>query len=104
VDKQEGRGWGGAVAALHAGDSDAAGEWIADARQRCDRLPDRYGWVSGFVALGQLEIAASLQPRNVLPMARRLYREAVQADLPLARALASQVTSPGLQARAAALG
>ncbi|HEY3734349.1 MAG TPA: hypothetical protein VGL63_10575, partial [Streptosporangiaceae bacterium] len=113
-----------ALLALHAGDSNAAGEWIADARQRCDRLPDRYVWVSGFVALGQLEIAASLQPRNVLPLARRLYREAVQADLPefiawalvyqaeagdqanlpLARTLASQVTSPGPQARAAALG
>lgn len=113
-----------ALLALHAGDSNAAGGWIADARQRCDRLPDRYVWVSGFVALGQLEIAASLQPRNVLPLARRLYREAVQADLPefiawalvyqaeagdranlpLARTLASQVTSPGLQARAAALG
>ena len=47
-----------ALLALHAGDPAAAGQWITDARRRCDRLPDRYVWVSGFVALGHLEINA----------------------------------------------
>jgi hypothetical protein len=108
---------------MHAGDAAAADRWIADARQRCDRLPDRYVWVSGFVGLGQLEIAARLEPERVLPLARRLYREALQADLPefvawalvyqaeagvrqsgpLARSVASGVTSRALQARVAAL-
>jgi DNA-binding SARP family transcriptional activator len=113
-----------ALLALHEGDADAAGEWIADARRRCDRLPDRYVWVSGFVALGQLEIAARHQPELVLPLARRLHTDAVRTDLPefvawalvyqaeagdlanpgLVQALAGQVASPALQARAAALG
>lgn len=112
-----------ALLALQAGDAAAAEEWITDARRRCDRVPDRYVWVSGFVALGQLEIAASQQPDRVMPLARRLYREAARADLPefigwaliyqaeagdpasplLARAIAGQVSNPALQARAAAL-
>jgi DNA-binding SARP family transcriptional activator len=113
-----------ALLASHAGDADAALEWIIDARRRCDRLPDRYVWVSGFVGLGHLEIAARQQPELVLPLARRLYRDAVLTDLPefiawaliyqaeaghpanipLARTLAGQVCNPALQARAAALG
>jgi DNA-binding SARP family transcriptional activator len=112
-----------ALLALHEGDAAAAGEWIIDARRRCDRVPDRYVWVSGFVALGHLEIAARQQPELVLPLARRLYRDAQRADLPefiawalvyqaeagdlaslpLARTLASGITNPVLQARAAAL-
>ena len=48
-----------ALLALHAGDPAAAGKWITDARRRCDRLPDRYVWVSGFVALGHPERQAS---------------------------------------------
>jgi DNA-binding SARP family transcriptional activator len=112
-----------ALLALQAGDAAAAAEWITDARRRCDRFPDRYVWVSGFVALGHLEIAASHQPDLVLPLACRLYRDAVRADLPefiawaliyqaeagdqgnlpLAKAIAGQVTNPALRARAAAL-
>jgi DNA-binding SARP family transcriptional activator len=113
-----------ALVALHAGDPARAGEWITDARRRCDRVPDRYVWVSGFVALGQLEIAARQQPDLVMPLSRRLYHDALRADLPeftawaliyqaeagdlasvpLAQAVAGQVTNPALQARAAALG
>jgi tetratricopeptide (TPR) repeat protein len=113
-----------ALLALHAGDAAAAEAWIIDARRRCDRVPDRYVWVSGFVALGHLEIAASQRPDLVMPLARRLYREATRADLPefigwaliyqaeagdpasppLARAIAREVTNPALQARAAKLG
>ncbi len=112
-----------ALLALHDGDATAAGEWITDARRRCDRVPDRYVWVSGFVALGHLEIAASREPELVLPLARRLYREATRTDLPefigwalvyqaeagdqaslaLARTVAREVTNPALQARAEAL-
>jgi hypothetical protein len=33
-------------------------------------------------ALGHLEIAARQQPDLVIPLARRLYRDAVRADLP----------------------
>ena len=71
-----------ALLALHAGDPAAADEWITDARRRCDRLPDRYVWVSGFVALGHLEIAARQQPDLVMPLARRLYQDTLRADLP----------------------
>ncbi len=113
-----------ALLALRAGDGAAAMEWIADARRRCDRLPDRYVWVSGFVGLGQLEIAARQQRDVVMLLARRLYQDALRADLPeftawalvyqaeagdlanlpLARALAASIANPDLQARAAALG
>jgi DNA-binding SARP family transcriptional activator len=113
-----------ALLALHAGDGPSATEWITDARRRCDRVPDRYVWVSGFVALGQLEIAARQQRDLVAPLARRLYQDALRMDLPeftawaviyqaeagdhaplrLARTLAAGVVNPELQARAAALG
>jgi DNA-binding SARP family transcriptional activator len=112
-----------AMLALQSGDADDASEWIIDARRRCDRFPDRYVWVSGFVALGQLEIATRVQPELVLPLARRLHAEALRMDLAefvtwamvyqaeagerpnlsLVRAMAEQVANPALQARAAAL-
>jgi DNA-binding SARP family transcriptional activator len=112
-----------ALLALYSGEEAAAEEWIIDAQRRSDRLPDRYVWVSGFVALGHLEIAARQRPELVVPLARRLYREALRADLPefiawaliyqaergelanlpLARAIAGEVTNPALRARAATL-
>jgi len=112
-----------AVVALHDSRGTAAVEWITDAQRRCDRVSDRYVWVSGYVALGHLEIAARQQPDLVIPLARHLYQDAVRADLPeftawaliyqaeagdtaqvaLARAVASQVVNPDLQERAAAL-
>jgi DNA-binding SARP family transcriptional activator len=112
-----------ALLELHAGDPVRAGEWITEARRRCDRVPDRWVWLSGFIALGHLEIAARQQPDLVVPLARRLYQHAVRADLPeftawaliyqaeagdpaspaLAQALAAQIANPALQARAAAL-
>jgi DNA-binding SARP family transcriptional activator len=113
-----------ALLAMHAGDPAAAQRWITDARRRCDRVVDRYVWVSGFVALAQLEIAARQQPDLVMPLARALYQDALRADLPeftawaliyqaeagepaglpLARTIAGQVTNPALRARAEALG
>jgi DNA-binding SARP family transcriptional activator len=112
-----------ALLALHAGDTAAAQHWIIDARRRCDRVTDRYVWVSGFVGLAQLEIAARLHPDLVMPLARALYQDALRTDLPefiawaliyqaeagepaglpLAREIADQVTSPALRARADAL-
>ena len=112
-----------ALLALHAGNGGAASDWIIDARRRCDRVPDRYVWVSGFVGLGQLEIAARHQPELVRPLAARLHADAMRMDLPefvawalvyqaeagqrpnlsLVQALARQVSNPALQARASAL-
>ncbi len=112
-----------ALLALHSGDAAAAEEWIIDARRRCDRMPDRYVWVSGFVGLGHLEIAARLRPDMIMPLAGRLYQDALRMDLPefiawalvyqaeqgepanllLTRAMAREVSNPALQARAAAL-
>ena len=108
-----------ALLAMHAGDPAAARRWITDARRRCDRVTDRYVWVSGFVGLAQLEIAARKQPDLVMPLARALYHDALRTDLPefiacaliyqaeageptrlpLARAIAGQVTNPALRAR-----
>ena len=113
-----------ALLAMHAGDPAAAQRWITEARRRCDRVSDRYVWVSGFVRLAQLEIAVRQQPDLVMPLGRALYQDAVRADLPeftawalvyqaeagepsglaLARAIAGQVTNPALRARAEALG
>jgi len=112
-----------ALVALHAGDQARADEWIANARQRCDRVADRWVWVSAFVALGHLEIAARQHPDLVRPLARRLYQDALRADLPefiawaliyqaeagdrpslrLAQVIAEQVANPALKARAAVL-
>jgi DNA-binding SARP family transcriptional activator len=113
-----------ALLAMHAGDPAAAQRWIIDARRRCDRVTDRYVWVSGFVGLAQLEIAARHQPDLVMPLARALYQDALRTDLPefiawaliyqaeagepaglpLARGIAEQVTNPALRARAEVLG
>jgi DNA-binding SARP family transcriptional activator len=112
-----------ALVALHGGDPGRAGEWITEAQRRCDRVPDRWVWMSGFVMLGRLEIAALQQPDLVMPLARRLYQHGLRADLPefiawglvyqaeagdpvglaLARTIAAQVSNPVLQARAAAV-
>ncbi len=111
------------VLALQAGDLDAAQAWLADARRRCDRVPDRYVWVSGYIGLAQLELAARQDIDLVGPSAARLYEHAVRSDLPeflawalvyqaesgdrakvpLARAAADGVTNPKLQARVQAL-
>ncbi|MGB6456437.1 MAG: hypothetical protein WBH47_18355, partial [Streptosporangiaceae bacterium] len=92
-------------------------------RHASAELPDSYVWVTGFVALGELELAADEQPERGAALARRLYRLAVRADLPefiawalvhqgeagdrtnlqLARSLAGRVANPALRARAAAL-
>ncbi len=109
--------------ALHAGDLGAAQAWLADARRRCDRVPDRYVWVSAYIGLAQLETAARANTELVAPAAARLYEHAVRGDLPeflawalvyqaesgdhakvpLARRAAAGIASPVLQARVQAL-
>jgi ATP/maltotriose-dependent transcriptional regulator MalT len=109
--------------ALHAGDLGAAQVWLADARRRCDRVPDRYVWVSAYIGLAQLETAARADIDLVAPAAARLYEHAVRGDLPeflawalvyqaesgdhakvpLARRAAAGIASPVLQARVQAL-
>jgi hypothetical protein len=112
-----------AVNALRAGDPTGAESWIVDARRRCDRLPDRYVWVSAYVALAQLEIAATGNRDLVAPLVARLRADAVRFDLPefvawalvyqaeagdrtgvaAARAIAQNVANPALHARLATL-
>jgi hypothetical protein len=71
-----------ALNAFRAGDLAAAESWIADARRRCDRVSDRYVWVSGYLALAQVEIAGSVRPDLVRPLAAKLRDHAIRFDLP----------------------
>ncbi len=109
--------------ATHGGDPEAGRSWALDARIRCDRLPDRYVWVSGYVGLAQLEITRRTEPGALPALAARLHVEALRDDLPefqawaavhaaeagdrasaaVARAAAAGVDSPGLHRRIAAL-
>ena len=60
-------------------------------------MPDRYVWVSAFVGLGHLEVAARQQPEAVPALAGRLYQDAVRMDLPefIAWALIYQAENDG---------
>jgi tetratricopeptide (TPR) repeat protein len=109
--------------ALDAGDLGAARAWLADARRRCDRVPDRYVWVSAYIGLAQLETAARHNADLIAPAAARLYEYAVRSDLPeflawalvyqaesgdyakapLARSAAGGIANPVLRARVQAL-
>ena len=109
--------------ALGDGDLASARRWTAEARTRCDRVSDRYVWVSAYVALADLELAVQEGGRRVDAAARALQADAVRADLPeflawalvhrsergepgqaaLARTAAAGVDNPALQARVAAL-
>jgi tetratricopeptide (TPR) repeat protein len=112
-----------ALVAAESGDAPAARDWIIDARRRADRTSDRYAWVSGYVGLAHLEIAARQTPELIGSLADRLYDFAVRTDLPefiawalvyraesgdpagagVARTLAAGIDNPALRARAAAL-
>jgi hypothetical protein len=107
------------LAALDAGDLKSAQAWLADARRRCDRVPDRYVWISAYIGLAQLEAAASGDAALIAAGAARLYHYAARHDLPeflawalvyqaeagdrgkaaLARRAAADVANPRLQAR-----
>jgi DNA-binding SARP family transcriptional activator len=71
-----------AVNALRAGDPGTAESWITDARRRCDRVSDRYVWVSGYLALAQIEIAAKGRPDLVGGLTAGLRDHAIRFDLP----------------------
>lgn len=116
-----GRGLG--LLALHDGDLPGARRWLGDARRRCDRVSDRYVWVSAYIGLAELEAEAGRHPDRAARAAARLYDFAVRSDLPeflawalvyqaeagdrgraaLARAAAAGVSNPALQARVHAL-
>lgn len=105
------------------GDHVAARTWLTDARRRCDRVPDRYAWVSAYIGLAELELAVGEGPDAAAAAAARLYDDAVRADLPeflawalvhqaelggrsrvrLARTVAQDVDNPVLHARVRAL-
>jgi DNA-binding SARP family transcriptional activator len=109
--------------ALQAGDVAAAQGWLADARRRCDRVPDRYVWVSAYIGLAQLEADGQQDAALARSSAARLYQDAVRSDLPeflawalvyqaesgdssqatLAAAAAEHIDNPRLQARVRAL-
>jgi DNA-binding SARP family transcriptional activator len=117
-----GRGLG--LLALHDGDLAAARRWLADARRRCDRVSDRYVWVSAYISLAELEAEVTAgEPARAARAAARLYDLAVRSDLPeflawalvyqaeagdggqaaLARTAAAGVSNPALQARVQSL-
>lgn len=108
---------------LHTGDYASARSWITDARRRCDRVTDRYVWVSGYIALADLELSVRAGTDHTAA-AERLHDHALRTDLPeflawalvhqaesgddsrisLARTAAEDVANPLLQARVRALG
>ncbi|KAA0019473.1 hypothetical protein [Antrihabitans cavernicola] len=109
--------------AEHAGDDDAAWEWFLDARRRCDRVSDRYVWISAYIGAAQLELAARVDPALVRSLAAKLQDDAIRTDLPeflswslvhqidpddprtlaAARATSRSVDNPALHARIAAV-
>jgi DNA-binding SARP family transcriptional activator len=78
----------GLVAAAD-GDDRRAWRWLVDARRRCDRVPDRYVWVSCYIGAAHVELARTARPDLAAALAERLDRDAVRADLPEFRAWAA---------------
>lgn len=109
--------------AWKAGDHAVARRWLTDARRRCDRVTDRYAWVSAYIGLAELELAISEGAEAAASAAARLHDDAVRADLPeflawalvhqaelgdrsrirLARTVVRDIDNPDLQARVQAL-
>jgi DNA-binding SARP family transcriptional activator len=71
-----------ALLSLNAGDLSSAHEWIDDARTRCNRIQDRYVWVSAYVDLAHIQIVAHGESPTVESLASRLYADAIRFDLP----------------------
>jgi DNA-binding SARP family transcriptional activator len=109
--------------ALHTGDHATSHTWISDARRRCDRVSDRYVWVSAYIGLANVELAVRGRTGGAASAAARLHTDAARADLPEflswalvhqaelgdhsrispARTAADGVANPILQARIRAL-
>src|SRR5207244_2428148 len=70
------------LVAAHDGDVAAAWGWTVDARDRCDRVPDRYVWISACIGLTQLDLARRDSPSEVPRLAARLLDDASRTDLP----------------------
>ena len=71
-----------ALLSLQAGDLSSAQEWINDARTRCNRIQDRYVWVSAYVDLAHLQIVSHHKSSTVESLASKLYSDAIRFDLP----------------------
>ena len=71
-----------ALLSLQAGDLSSAREWINDARTRCNRIQDRYVWVSAYVDLAHLQIVSHYKSSAVESLASKLYSDAIRFDLP----------------------
>jgi DNA-binding SARP family transcriptional activator len=71
-----------ALLSLKAGDIHSAEEWIDDARSRCNRIQDRYVWVSAYVDLARIQIASVQGSPLVESLTAHLAADAVRFDLP----------------------
>ena len=71
-----------ALLALKAGDIHSAQEWIDDARTRCNRIQDRYVWVSAYVDVARIRIATEQGSPLVGSLTAQLAADAVRFDLP----------------------
>ena len=71
-----------ALISLNDGDISSAQEWIEDARSRCNRIQDRYVWVSAYVDLARIQILTHRQSPLVESLVSQLYADAIRFDLP----------------------
>jgi DNA-binding SARP family transcriptional activator len=71
-----------ALLSLQAGDLPSAYEWINDAKTRCNRIQDRYVWVSAYVDLAHVQILFRDKSSIVASVASKLYSDAIRFDLP----------------------
>ena len=71
-----------ALISLKDGDISSAQEWIDEARSRCNRIQDRYVWVSAYVDLAHIQILSQRQSPLVESLASQLYADAIRFDLP----------------------
>lgn len=66
----------------YGGNREAGRAWLEDARRRCDRVSDRYVWVSAYIGLAQLQLAGLDGPASAGQAAETLRTEALGSDLP----------------------
>jgi DNA-binding SARP family transcriptional activator len=71
-----------ALLSLQARDLPSAYQWIHDAKTRCNRIQDRYVWVSAYVDLAHLQIVSHHKSSAIEPLASKLHSDAIRFDLP----------------------